>query len=333
MQTKNNKNLEYIDVGFEIKSIHDDDEEFFVFEGLASTFGNTDLVKDIVERGAFLESIAKKFPVILWQHDSSKPIGSTVEIKETEQGLFIRARLPKADTFVSGRVIPQLKVGSISAMSIGFVLLEAEEDAVGIRHIFKVDLKEVSLVTFPANEMALVSGFKSAPRSQAWAASEADTRVRTKTGSTDSPSDSYRSAFLWFDSKNADNFDSYKLPVADVVNGELVVIPKALAAAKTQLEQLDLPEADKLQVLAEIKKLEDEQPNFYNVEEVKALSKRDLEKALRESGAFSRDAAVLIAKDFAEQGEPVSDNGSRLKSMLEQHRFNNLSQKVKNYGR
>ena len=55
-----------------------------------------------------------------------------------------------------------LKMGAISGLSIGFVTRDDSYDRVtGIRTLKKVDLWEVSLVTFPANDAARVSGVKS----------------------------------------------------------------------------------------------------------------------------------------------------------------------------
>lgn len=160
---KTKSRLEY---DFEIKSLHDDeeDDEFFIFEGFASTFGNIDHGSDIMVFGAFKESIEKRMPIVLWQHNTREPIGMPIEIKETDQGLFIRARLPKADTFVTGRVIPQMKVGSVTKMSIGFFILDSEDEIIEgrrITHIKKVELLEFSLVTFAENEQASVTGMKS----------------------------------------------------------------------------------------------------------------------------------------------------------------------------
>ena len=162
MSLKTKSGLERIDVAFEIKALHEDDDEFFVFEGLASTFGNLDLVKDIMMPGAFKESIAKHLPVILWQHNSNEPIGMPIEIKETIQGLFVKVQMPKADHFVSGRVMPQLRIGSITTMSIGFHVLKQEIDNADpeIRRILEVDLKEISLVTFAANPQAVITDVK-----------------------------------------------------------------------------------------------------------------------------------------------------------------------------
>lgn len=159
---KTKSGLEKIDVAFEIKQF-DEEEEFFVFEGFASTFGNLDLVDDIILTGAFSESIEKSLPVLLWQHSSTEPIGITAKAQETDQGLFVRGHMPKTDDFVKGRVVPQMKIGSIKTMSIGFHVIESELDLEDprIRRISKVDLKEISLVTFAANPLAVITNVKS----------------------------------------------------------------------------------------------------------------------------------------------------------------------------
>jgi len=138
-----------------------EEKDYFQFSGLASTF-TKDLDGDIIEKGAFTESISKKMPVILFQHNNYEPIGITSKASETNEGLLIEGMLPRDDTLVKGRVIPQMKIGSIKSMSIGFSMARNDtEIKSGIRHIKKLDLHEISLVTFPANQGALVSNFKS----------------------------------------------------------------------------------------------------------------------------------------------------------------------------
>lgn len=154
--------LEYMTVPLAIKQLPDgEDANIFKFEGMASTF-DLDLDQEHFVPGAFKASLKKETPVILWQHDRHEPIGVPSQIKETDDGLFMVGDLPKADTFVSGRVIPQMKIGSIKSMSVGFRREKSEMDEnTGIRALIQVALKEVSLVTFPANPKAMISGFKS----------------------------------------------------------------------------------------------------------------------------------------------------------------------------
>ena len=154
---------EYLDFGFEIKQASQDDPDFFFIEGLASTFGNVDSTGDVIRRGAFTETLEKLTPKILWMHRASEPIGMPVSLVETMEGLEIKLKLPKDDSFVRDRVMPQVKIGSISAMSIGFRIMDRDDIEFDddVRIIKRVTLHEISLVPFPANELAQVSGFKS----------------------------------------------------------------------------------------------------------------------------------------------------------------------------
>ena len=64
-----------------------------------------------------------------------------------------------------------------------------------------------------------------------WDSSAAEKRVRRWAGADDGPNAKYRKAFVWFDGDNADNFGSYKLPIADVIGGKLTGVPRAILSA------------------------------------------------------------------------------------------------------
>jgi len=153
---------EFKSFAFEVKQISEDDD-FFIFEGFASTFGNTDLGDDIVQAGAFTDSLKENSQVpILWQHRLSEPIGKSIHLEEQVKGLFVRARLPKNDSLVRDRVIPQMKVGSITTMSIGFFTIEfSRNNDTGINTLEKIKLFEISLVTLAMNPEAVITDFKS----------------------------------------------------------------------------------------------------------------------------------------------------------------------------
>lgn len=151
-------------VNFEVKEIKEDDDGYFTFQGYASTYGNVDRGADIVEAGAFDETIKQysgeqKLPV-LWQHNHDMPVGVYTEIRSDMKGLFVTGKMPKDDAFVRDRVIPQMKVGSIRKMSIGYSVDDFEYDG-DIRKLKKLNLWEVSLVTIPMNNEADITGFKS----------------------------------------------------------------------------------------------------------------------------------------------------------------------------
>jgi HK97 family phage prohead protease len=149
----------YATLPLEIKAAREDGD-YYIFEALAASYGTLDHGGDVFLPGVFAESLKAIVPVILWQHDRHEPIGMPVELKETDEGLFVKGALPKADTFVSGRVFPQLKIRSIRKMSVGYITEDAEPAPNGVRLIRKAQLHELSLVTFPMNEYASVLSVK-----------------------------------------------------------------------------------------------------------------------------------------------------------------------------
>lgn len=162
------KELQFKTNTFELKEAPKEDDKCFYIQGYASTFGNKDRADDVIKKGAFLESIKEFKPKFLWQHKHDMPIGIIEKIYEDEIGLFIKVKLPKDDKFVSGQIIPQMRIGSVSDFSIGFNVKEFEmngEDEDYVRVITQVKLWEVSLVTIPANPSANVTSFKSASMS------------------------------------------------------------------------------------------------------------------------------------------------------------------------
>jgi len=70
-----------------------------------------------------------------------------------------------------------------------------------------------------------------ADRGRSWNADAADRRVRTWAGAESAPNARYRKAFLWYDRDRADEFTAYKLPIADVIGGDLKVVPRAVMSA------------------------------------------------------------------------------------------------------
>jgi len=77
----------------------------------------------------------------------SEPVGIYPEARSDSKGLFLVGKMPKEDDLVRGRIIPQIKVGSVRAMSIGFITQEWKYDEEkNIRYITKCKLLEVSLV-------------------------------------------------------------------------------------------------------------------------------------------------------------------------------------------
>jgi len=150
---------EHKSASFELKAAPGEDG---TFEGYASVFGALDKGMDVVERGAFAESLASDRRIkMLWQHDHKKVIGVWEQIKEDERGLYVKGRL-LTDVHLGKEALALLRAGAIDSMSIGYKSKEVIRDGNGsVRRLTKVDLYEISLVTFPMLPEAKVMDVKS----------------------------------------------------------------------------------------------------------------------------------------------------------------------------
>ncbi|MDR0555391.1 MAG: HK97 family phage prohead protease [Holosporaceae bacterium] len=150
--------MKFLTPGLHLKSMDENGE----ISGYASVFDVLDGHGDVVVNGAFKSAVADfgigKKPKLLWQHDMHRPIGVIEGIHEDTYGLFVKGRLlleiPKAN-----EVYFLLKNKAIDGFSIGYK----------IRHNFfknnrqyltDIDLLEISVVTFPACEEAVVGEIK-----------------------------------------------------------------------------------------------------------------------------------------------------------------------------
>lgn len=135
------------------------------FSGYASIFNIQDSQGDVVMKGAFQKSLKtwhqqNKWPKMLWQHDAGQPIGFWTDIYEDQHGLFVMGQL-MLDLQKGREAYALLKTGVIDSLSIGFRLIKSGRRPGG-RFIQEVDLQEISLVTFAANEQARVCDVKNA---------------------------------------------------------------------------------------------------------------------------------------------------------------------------
>ena len=95
-------------------------------------------------------------------------------------------------------------------------------------------------------------------RNRRWDGTAAEQRVRKWAGATEEPNLKYRRAHVWYDGGAKDNFTAYKLLIADVVDGTLTAMPRAIMAAAAVIQGsrggIDLPQQDIARVKSHLAK-------------------------------------------------------------------------------
>ena len=136
------------------------------FSGYASLFGVEDLGRDVVLPGAFRDSLARRGArgvKMLLQHDPAQPIGVWEQLTEDARGLFARGRL-MLEVARARETLSLMRAGALDGLSIGFRTVVGTRDAkTGIRRLAKIDLWEISIVTFPLLPEARVATVKARP--------------------------------------------------------------------------------------------------------------------------------------------------------------------------
>ena len=159
--TKDSKpSLEYMDTSADLSLKADGDEgEFY---GYAARY-NLDQGGDKIMLGAFDATVKKRGTSIklLYQHMPSEPIGTITSIEANNKGLKISAKLLLS--VQKGReTYEMMKAGILDSMSIGYSLGPRDFAYDGdVRVLKKVDVREISVVTFPMNDAARVTRVKS----------------------------------------------------------------------------------------------------------------------------------------------------------------------------
>jgi len=153
--------MEKRQVKFRLNNI-EEDKDIARISGYGSVFGNVDSYDSSILHGAFARTINANPKVpILNQHNTDEPIGATVSLKEDNYGLFFEAEISLL--VQKGReLVHLLKMGALKGVSIGFNIVKDQYDSeTKILKILEVKLWELSLVTFPANPLAMVTDLKS----------------------------------------------------------------------------------------------------------------------------------------------------------------------------
>ena len=167
----NTMNLKHMVIPFS-KMEGDANSEEGIFEGYGSVFDNVDSHGDIVRRGAFNDSLRAfqkegLMPSMYWMHKMDEPIGDWLEMREDENGLYVKGRL-----WIRGdRAVPNaIKAYNMmmgtgkKGLSIGYFTEEqeaSEYDGGSVNNLLKVRLLETSVVGWGSNPLSNVSNVKS----------------------------------------------------------------------------------------------------------------------------------------------------------------------------
>lgn len=167
------------------------------FSGHGSVFGNVDSHGDRIAKGAFNDTLKDwgkkgKLPKMLLQHgggffggsaDSMVPVGKWTRMEEDSKGLYCEGKLFALDSDSGKLRYEAMKSGELDGLSIGFRTRREDVDygdgkEAPLRTIKRVDLFEVSIVTFGSNAMALIDTVKSGDVDAIHTLSEAERFLR-----------------------------------------------------------------------------------------------------------------------------------------------------------
>ena len=145
-------------LNFEIKQENLSEDGTFTAYG--AVFGNEDDYSDIIEKGAFNKTLTGKLPKLLYQHSWDYPIGSITKAYEDNTGLYVEGKI-NLNVEKGKEAYELLMAKNIDGLSIGYQTVKFRYDTEKeIRYLEEVKLREVSIVTFPANERATLISIK-----------------------------------------------------------------------------------------------------------------------------------------------------------------------------
>lgn len=146
------------------KSIKDVDKKTGIVTGYYAAFNNVDLGGDLIEPGAFAKTIAERGPqganrvMFLGEHDTYQKLGKPQVLKEDSYGLYHESKISQTTRGKDALIL--VDDGVWDSFSIGYRTI-TENRVNDVNHLKELYLYEGSLVTFPMNENAILTGVKS----------------------------------------------------------------------------------------------------------------------------------------------------------------------------
>ncbi len=212
-------------------------------------------------------SFFEKHPAVLYDHDLSLLVARSTVLKKSASAITSKVTFPPAGISAKADEVRGLvKAGFLTGVSAGIIPLEAEpldpRNPRGGKRITKSVLIEFSFVSVPADAASGVTarskGEAKVPKSEwkvgasrnlpiedgdaAWDGPEAEAQIFEYAGGDDFDPAKARRGFLVYDASKPEEKGSYKLPIARVKDGKLVVPKSAIRAAASRLPDADIPD-------------------------------------------------------------------------------------------
>lgn len=139
-----------VTVQFDVKAAGGNGEVYI--EGLANK-AIVDRGMDLIEPSAWKLDNYKKNPVIFFNHNTDWPIGRAVDVKTTDQGLYVKVMLSNSKDPEITKIRDLVQERILRSFSVGFEPGEESKAADGGHNVIKsAELFEISIVGVPMNQ-------------------------------------------------------------------------------------------------------------------------------------------------------------------------------------
>lgn len=146
----------FINTGdLKVKSSTEASSDSITIAGYANT-SDRDRANEIVKPEAWTKGVDnfRTNPILLYQHDHSKPIGRVRNVRVDKKGIFVEATVSKAAETVQSLI----RDGVLKSFSVGFKIKDADYDRKNDTLVIKdLELLEISVVSVPMNQTSLFS--------------------------------------------------------------------------------------------------------------------------------------------------------------------------------
>lgn len=141
------------------------EEKIGRIEGFASVYGNTDLGGDVVEKGAFKQTLnhTAVVPLLMDHNYTTSGVAGVAMLEDQDKGLYMMAEMPLDVPEVMAvyrKVKFMIEKGAKMGLSIGYDPVKTEPGMDGTRRLKELALHEVSITPFPMNTEAQIMAAK-----------------------------------------------------------------------------------------------------------------------------------------------------------------------------